>query len=975
MKTTRGILAVGTVILATGLSLGHAQVSSGQIQVSNLRSLQVVEGAALPTQLANAQPVLVESVPECGTFWSLQKLGAEPPFPFDPFPNVPLYSLGCGNYVFDDTALVREAEMEAALQSLERQYGLATTMSSVPSPPGDGDGDGGTNTDNGGSGSYTPIYGSNDLWMGISVANATASFTIHTPETNAVYDLFLTTNLSPSVPGLNLTNWLWLLRTEPGQSNLVVTNLTAAQCFFRLGTTNDPDGDGLSTAFEKLISHSNPTNADTYGNGLPDGWQWNNFGNFNQTASGDYDGDGTNNLAEYQAGTDPNTISFSLSVTNQYVNVNPVPVQLIVLGGVPSSMAVLLDNTNFAAANWTGYTSNLTVNLGSTQGWHDLWIGLRGRMTTSQQTWEWARLYLDTIPPVISITSPANSASFNSSRVNVRGSFTETSLKQITVNGVLAFVSSNSFDALNVPLAGGANTITATAEDFAANIGTASISITGITNADGSLNDPVQLQATPVGGFAPLQVTFQVQPNAPGTMQQVLYDFDGDDIIDLVTNNLQSLTHTYATNGEYFPVVTIQTIGGWFSSLGGWHANFFGETLRINVQAAPVQMSLITITDPVDIKWVAGSNLYVLSGSSATITEFALNGTNATPVRSLAGIGSSPRGLDVDSAGNVYVALSGDNQVAKFKPVTSSFQLDTNFNATGRIGLTNGNSGTNFGEFNAPFDVAVTPDGEEIAVSDSGNHRIQRFTKDGTFIDAFGQQGSALGQFNTPKGLTYDSVGDLYIVDSGNNRIVLAQDSAVMGVSGTNGSALGQFQGAVNLGVGDRGIYVADTGNNRVQAFAPVIGGGIAPTPFNPRLSLSSEFGLSQPNAVAPVADLLEEEIYIADTGNNRVVLVKLPSDNPEATWNVMKQDLVSGEIEGAVSYFASISKEKYRQAFLSIGTNDLTVVISQIPAISPVYIENHTAEYFFTNTIDGQTITFPIEFVKENGIWKIMEF
>ncbi len=44
---------------------------------------------------------------------------------------------------------------------------------------------------------------------------------------------------------------------------------------------------------------------DMDGDGLPDSWELQYFGNLNQTGTGDYDGDGVNNLQEYQYGTDP----------------------------------------------------------------------------------------------------------------------------------------------------------------------------------------------------------------------------------------------------------------------------------------------------------------------------------------------------------------------------------------------------------------------------------------------------------------------------------------------------------------------------------------------------------------------------------------------------------------------------------------------------------------------------------------------
>ena len=206
-----------------------------------------------------------------------------------------------------------------------------------------------------------------------------------------------------------------------------------------------------------------------------------------------------------------------------------------------------------------------------------------------------------------------------------------------------------------------------------------------------------------------------------------------------------------------------------------------------NTQASPIQLAVISIPDPVDIKWTANSNLYVLSGNTATITELDANGKT---VRSLSGIGSTPSGLDVDMAGNVYVAVTGDNQVRKFNPTDNSFKLDTKFGSDGNIGKADKSSGTNSSSFNAPFDVAVTPDSREISVSDSGNNRIQHFTKDGGFIDSFGKQIGGIGQLNSPKGLVYDFWNNLYIVDSGNNRIVIASDYGSQKASGGTGSGL-----------------------------------------------------------------------------------------------------------------------------------------------------------------------------------------
>jgi hypothetical protein len=450
----------------------------------------------------------------------------------------------------------------------------------------------------------------------------------------------------------------------------------------------------------------------------------------------------------------------------------------------------------------------------------------------------------------------------------------------------------------------------------------------------------------------------------------VFYDFDGDGVTDQWGFDLQPVTHTYSTPGQYFPVVTVATTGGRFSSAGGWNGG--ADRLRINVQAPPVVVTTNNITDPVDVKWTQGGHLYVLSRSTATITEF--DGTG-TAIRTLSGVGTTPNGLDVDSAGNVYVAVTGDNQVKRFKPSANSFQLDTVFNGTGFIGKADKSTGSAPGQFNAPFDVAVSPGGEEISASDSGNNRIQTFSSTGEYINSFGEQGAAAGQFSALKGLCRDEIGSLYVVDSGNNRIALGDSSATMWTSGAGGAALGQFQGAVNLSAGTRGVYVADTGNNRVQAFKSEAGCGVSPVPFIPRFALSAELGLNQPSSVAAVSDLLQEKLYIADTGNNRVILITLPADSPEAVWNAMKQRLLAGDIQGAIQYFSSISADSYRQEFLSIGPTDLISLVSQIPAVVPVFIEDEAAQYRFDRVIQGITLTFPIDFIKENGTWRILEY
>jgi hypothetical protein len=88
----------------------------------------------------------------------------------------------------------------------------------------------------------------NGSWLKITLTNNSAVFTVYAPATNAngVFDLYFITNLTDN------QDWTWLSRCAAGQTNLVVSNLPPAQCFFRLGVTNAirPGFDGNSLPAE-----------------------------------------------------------------------------------------------------------------------------------------------------------------------------------------------------------------------------------------------------------------------------------------------------------------------------------------------------------------------------------------------------------------------------------------------------------------------------------------------------------------------------------------------------------------------------------------------------------------------------------------------------------------------------------------------------------------------------------------------------
>ena len=68
------------------------------------------------------------------------------------------------------------------------------------------------------------------------------------------------------------------------------------------------------------------------------------------------------------------------------------------------------------------------------------------------------------------------------------------------------------------------------------------------------------------------------------------------------------------------------------------------------------------------------------------------------------------------------------------------------------------------------MDIAIDAAGD-LYVAEWGNNRVQKFASDGTFLSAFGKQGSEPGQFDRAIAVAVANDGTVFAVDHGNNRI------------------------------------------------------------------------------------------------------------------------------------------------------------------------------------------------------------
>ena len=123
-----------------------------------------------------------------------------------------------------------------------------------------------------------------------------------------------------------------------------------------------------------------------------------------------------------------------------------------------------------------------------------------------------------------------------------------------------------------------------------------------------------------------------------------------------------------------------------------------------------------------------------------------------------------PYDVTFDDKGYLYVADTNNHCIKKF---TSTGQYISKF----------GSKGSNPGQLNEPTSIII--DNDLVYVSEWENHRVSIFDTSGYFIHCFGKYGSGEGEFNGPCGITIDSLGNLYISDYFNNRLVVFKKKCV----------------------------------------------------------------------------------------------------------------------------------------------------------------------------------------------------
>ena len=243
----------------------------------------------------------------------------------------------------------------------------------------------------------------------------------------------------------------------------------------------------------------------------------------------------------------------------------------------------------------------------------------------------------------------------------------------------------------------------------------------------------------------------------------------------------------------------------------------------------------------------------------------------------------APAGVAVDAAGNLYIS---DAMNARIRKVSNG--IITTFAGNGTSGFSGDGGPASGAQLSAPNRVAVDSAGN-LYIADWGNTRIRRVSNgiittvagNGT-VGSGGDGGPAVNaQLSSQPAIAIDPTGALYIADGQNDRVrrvssgVIATiaGGSLRGFAGDGGpaakAALNQADGIAIDGAGN--IYLAETGNNRVREISGGIINTIAGGGAEPLSGPANAFELTRPSGVAAAAN---GDIYIADQGDYLVLKV-----------------------------------------------------------------------------------------------------
>lgn len=225
-----------------------------------------------------------------------------------------------------------------------------------------------------------------------------------------------------------------------------------------------------------------------------------------------------------------------------------------------------------------------------------------------------------------------------------------------------------------------------------------------------------------------------------------------------------------------------------------------------------------------------------------------------------------PTDVALDSSGNLYVSDWNDNTIRKY---------DSSGNPLGVfVGVSDAPYITDASHINNPHGVSVDNNGDVYVITDLG-YRLVKFDAGGNpqwTIGTPGVWGNANDQFGDywrgPTDVAVGPDGKVYVADTGNQRVqIFDSNGNYVDTLGSSGSGPGQFTDPYGVAVDSNGnIYVADEENQRVQIFNSSLS-------YVAQLGQTGVAGDDNAHFDHPQGVTVDKNgnIYVADSSNNRV--------------------------------------------------------------------------------------------------------
>jgi uncharacterized protein (TIGR03663 family) len=252
---------------------------------------------------------------------------------------------------------------------------------------------------------------------------------------------------------------------------------------------------------------------------------------------------------------------------------------------------------------------------------------------------------------------------------------------------------------------------------------------------------------------------------------------------------------------------------------------------------------------------------------------------------------NNPKNMALAPDGSLYVLDTNNHRVEKFDAARNFVKAW-------------GGQGNAPGQFNEPWGIAVGPDGS-VYVADTWNHRIEKFDKDGNFVKMWGTFGDVgeqydqnLLEFYGPRAIAIDKDGNLWVTDTGNERVIeFSPDGEPLDAYGGTGAEVGQFLEPVGIAIDKAGnFYIADTWNRRIQVFD---------SHFNPIQQINVDAWDSQSVVNKPyIAVDADGNIYVTDPEGYRVI--KFGKDGQvRAVWGTPGSDMAGMQLPTGITFDA----------------------------------------------------------------------